>query len=98
LNETDKNLLPGLTVSCRIIMDQIDQVLYIPLDALRMEGDKTYVYRKSGNSYHKTAIETGISNTDYVVVTDGLREGDEIALTDPFAVPAEEEKKEKVDV
>lgn len=98
LNETDKNLLPGLTVSCRIIMDQINDVLYIPLDALRMEGDKNYVYRKSGNSYHKTAIETGISNTDYVVVTDGLREGDEIALTDPFAVTTDEKKKEKVEI
>jgi len=69
-----------------------------PLDALRMEGDKNYVYRKSGNSYHKTAIETGISNTDYVVVTDGLREGDEIALTDPFAVTTDEEEKEKVEI
>lgn len=97
LNETNKNLLPGLTVSCRIIMDKIDNVLYIPLDALRIEGDKNYVYKKNGNSYHKTAIETGISNTDYIVVTNGLKEGDEIALTDPFAVPTEEEKKEKVE-
>ncbi|MBK5196509.1 MAG: efflux RND transporter periplasmic adaptor subunit, partial [Proteiniphilum sp.] len=42
LNETDKNLLPGLTVSCRIIMDKIEDVLYIPLDAMRMEGDINY--------------------------------------------------------
>lgn len=30
LNETDRNLLPGLTVSCRIIMDKVEDVLYIP--------------------------------------------------------------------
>ncbi len=94
LNETDRNLLPGLTVSCRIIMDKVEDVLYIPLDALRMEGDRYFVYRKSGNNYQKVEIGTGISNTDFVVVTDGLREGDEIALTDPFLLPADNKKPE----
>lgn len=94
LHETDKNLLPGLTVSCRIIIDKIEDVLYIPLDALRVEGDKNFVYKKSGNGYDKIEIETGQNNTDYVVVTSGLKEGDEIALVDPFAVEAEEEKED----
>ena len=91
VNEADKNLLPGLTVSCRIIMDKLEDVLYIPLDALRMEGERYFVYRRSGNGFEKIEIETGISNTDYVVVLDGLKAGDAIALIDPFTV---EEKKE----
>ena len=90
VNEADKNLLPGLTVSCRIIMDKLEDVLYIPLDALRMEGERYFVYRRSGNGFEKIEIETGISNTDYVVVLDGLKAGDAIALIDPFTV---EEKK-----
>ncbi|NLJ00907.1 MAG: hypothetical protein GX371_07145, partial [Bacteroidales bacterium] len=89
LNESDKNLLPGLTVSCRIIIDQIPDVLYIPLDALRVEGDVHYVYKKSGAGFDRVEIETGQNNTDYVVVVDGLKEGDEIALIDPFEVEAE---------
>lgn len=97
LNETDKNLLPGLTVSCRIIMDKIEDVLYIPLDAMRMEGDINYVYKKSGKSYDKVTIETGVNNTDYVVILDGLKEGDQIALVDPFAVTAEETKNGKAE-
>ena len=91
LDKSDKNLLPGLTVSCRIIIDKIDNVLYIPLDAIRPEGEKTFVYKKNGGGYDKIEIETGQNNTDYVVVVNGLKEGDEIALVDPFAV--EEEKK-----
>ncbi len=90
VNEADKNLLPGLTVSCRKIMDKLEDVLYIPLDALRMEGERYFVYRRSGNGFEKIEIETGISNTDYVVVLDGLKAGDAIALIDPFTV---EEKK-----
>ncbi len=98
LNETNKNLLPGLTVSCRIILDEIEDVLYIPLDALQLEGDKNYVYKKRGNSYDKVEIETGKNNTDYVVVVDGLKEGDEIALINPFEVESEEEQPDNTTV
>ena len=96
LNETNKNLLPGLTVSCRIILDKIEDVIYIPLDALQIEGDKNYVFKKRGSSYDKIEIETGKNNTDYIIVTNGLKEGDEIALINPFAVESEEEQPENM--
>ena len=96
LNETDKNLLPGLTVSCRIILDEIDDVLYIPLDALQLEGDKSYVYKKRGNSFDKVEIETGKNNTDYVIVTSGLKENDQIALINPFEEETEEGQSENM--
>lgn len=98
LNQSDKNLLPGLTVSCRIIMDKIEDVLFIPIDALQVEGDKNFVYKKSGNSYNKIEVETGQNNTDYVVIVSGLKEGDEIALVNPFAEEAEKEKSENVTI
>lgn len=97
VNEADKNLLPGLTVSCRIIMDKLEDVLYIPLDALRMEGERYFVYRRSGNGFEKIEIETGISNTDYVVVLDGLKAGDAIALIDPFAVEGKKGTPENIE-
>lgn len=96
LNETDKNLLPGLTVSCRIILDKIDDVLYIPLDALQIEEDKSYVYKKKGNSFNKVEIETGKSNTDYIIVSNGLKENDKIALVNPFAEETEVEQPENM--
>lgn len=86
LDKAHKNLLPGLTVSCRIIMDKIDNVLYLPLDAVINEGDKSFVYKKSGSSYNKVEVKTGISNSDFIIITEGLKEGEKVALTDPFAV------------
>lgn len=91
INETNKNLLPGLTVSCRLIIDQIDNVMYIPLEAVHAEGNKMYVYKKSGNGYKKVEVETGASNSDYVVITGGLDEKDTVALVNPFL---EDEKKD----
>lgn len=98
LNESDKNLLPGLTVSCRIIMDKVEDVLYIPLDALFTEGDNNFVYKKKGTGYEKAEIETGINNTDYIVVVNGLKEGEEIALVNPFSKETEEKKTENAEI
>jgi len=84
LNETHKDLLPGLTVSCRIIVDKLEDVLYVPIEAIRSEAGKNYVYIKSGSSFEKVEVETGRSNSDYTIIVNGLNEGDEIALIDPF--------------
>ncbi|MDR1119716.1 MAG: HlyD family efflux transporter periplasmic adaptor subunit [Dysgonamonadaceae bacterium] len=92
---TNPKLLPGLTVSCRIIVDKIDSVLYIPIEAVHQEGDKYVVYRKSAGGYSPVEIERGLSNADFTVVTAGLDENDEVALLNPFATGEKntEEKK-----
>ncbi len=92
LDRTGKNMLPGLTVSCRIIIDKIDDVLFIPLEALHAEGDKYYVYKKKSGGFDKVEVETGASNSDFVIISKGLNEKDKIALVDPLA---EEKAKEK---
>lgn len=92
INETNKNLLPGLTVSCRLIIDQIDDVMYVPIEAINAEGDKNYVNKKSGNAYNKVEVEVGTSNSDYTIITKGIAENDEVALIMPFA---DEETKDK---
>ena len=84
INETNKNLLPGLTVSCRLIIDQIEDVLYVPIEAVNAEGDKSFVYKKSGSGYNKVEVEVGTSNSDYTIITKGLSEKDEVALSLPF--------------
>jgi len=84
LNETHKDLLPGLTVSCRIIVDKLEDVLYVPIEAIRAEAGKNFVYRKSGISFEKIEVETGRSNSDYTIIASGLDESDVIALIDPF--------------
>ena len=84
LNETSKDLLPGLTVSCRIIVDKIEDVLYVPIDAVHTEAGVNFVYKKSGTGFKKTEVETGRSNSDYTIIVNGLEDGDEVALIDPF--------------
>ena len=93
INEYNKNLLPGLTVSCRIIVDEIHDVKYIPLEALHVEGDKSFVYRKSMSGYEKVEVHTGATNSDYVIIESGLDEDDKVALIDPTEMTKKEDKK-----
>ena len=79
-----KTLLPGLTVSCKIIVSEITDVLYIPLESLFNDQGMDYVYIKSGSGFKRRDIKTGAINTDYAIVTEGLDENDLIALSNPF--------------
>ncbi len=79
-----KTLLPGLTVSCKIIVSEIPDVLFIPLESLFREQGMEYVYLKSGSGFKRRDIKTGAINTDFAIVTEGLEENDIIALSDPF--------------
>ena len=93
INESNKNLLPGLTVSCRIIVDEIEDVLYIPIEALHVESDKSYVFKKTVAGYDKVEVQTGRTNSDYVIIESGLDKGDKVALVDPATLEKKEEKK-----
>ena len=84
IDGTSEKFLPGMTVSCRIIVDKIDSVLYIPLEALFVEGDKNYVYDRSGNSYRKKDVVIGQRNNDFVIIREGLDPDAILALSDPY--------------
>lgn len=84
LDKTSRKLLPGLSVSCRIIFGKINNALSIPLDAIRSEGAVNFVYKKTVKGYEKTIVVTGASNADHIIITKGLVVNDKVALTDPF--------------
>ena len=95
VDRADDNLLPGLTVSCRIIVDRIEDVDYLPIEAVHTEGDKSYVFRSTLSGYERVEVETGTTNTDYIIITSGLRKGDRVALVDPTVKDDEKNKKKE---
>jgi len=93
IREKSDKLLPGLTVSCRILIGKIENALMVPIDAVMTGEGQTFVYRKTTAGYEKVLVETAERNSDFIVITKGLEEGDKVTLTDPFL--KEEEKKEE---
>ena len=83
LDETDKKLMPGMTVSCEIIINEIPDTLFIPLEALFKQDGKNIVYLKKDGGFETKHVSIGTENDDYVIITNGLSEGEQVALSDP---------------
>lgn len=90
VNGKSKMLMPGMTASARIIVNNVPNILFIPLDALFKKDGNEFVYLKKGSGYKIKNIKTGLTNNDFVEVKDGLKEGDILALSNPIK---ENEKK-----
>ena len=77
INGVDPRLKPGMTAHCKILIQKIENVLLVPMDAVQIKGGKSIVLDEDGDPRQ---IETGESNGDFVVVKAGLKEGDQIRL------------------
>lgn len=91
LDTVSDELLPGMTVSCRVLVDKIEDVYFIPIEALHKEGPEQFVYLKNSDKFKRHNIKTGIANNDFIIVEEGLKSGDCISLS----VPVEEMEKQK---
>ena len=86
LDGHDERLMPGMTVSCRLLVRRIPDALSVPLPAVFEHNGKPIVYRRTGRRFEAQAVSLGEENDTHVVVDSGLSNGDEIALTDPNAI------------
>ena len=73
-------LKQGLSVTVSLVTSQAINVLMVPNRAIVRQSGKTYVNVDKGGTTAQVAVTTGISNTQYTVVTDGLSEGDTVVI------------------
>ncbi len=84
INETDTTLRPAMTTSNRIISEQLTDVVHVPLECLRNQGDSlTYVIRKDGLGFNKQEVRIGRTNANEAVVLEGVDAGQELYLSTP---------------
>jgi len=83
LNETNKNIRPGMTTSNRILTNKEEDVLMIPLEAIFSKDTISYTYVKSGLTIDKKQVELGVSNNEVVVINKGLKEDEVVYLNKP---------------
>ncbi|MBL9176568.1 MAG: efflux RND transporter periplasmic adaptor subunit [Verrucomicrobiaceae bacterium] len=74
---------PGMNAKVEIIVDQLANVLYVPVQSVEVEQDKHYCYINSGGKLERREISTGLFNDEFIEVRDGLNGGEMVALTLP---------------
>ncbi|MDQ3192517.1 MAG: efflux RND transporter periplasmic adaptor subunit [Bacteroidota bacterium] len=84
INEKDTTLRPAMTTGNHIIAEQLEDVLFIPLESIFNQGDSlTFVYKKEGLGFVKNEIKIAQTNENFAVVEKGVLENDVVSLAPP---------------
>ncbi len=76
-------LRPGMVAKLEIIESRFNDVLAVPLSAIRVEGDQPFLWVRKAEKIEKRPVKLGKNNGIVGVVLDGLNEGEEFASRAP---------------
>lgn len=82
----DENLKFGMNGTATIRIEEMNDVLLVPLTALNASQGESYVWLQSDSASGdepgvRTTVETGLSDENYAQVLSGLNEGDVVLIT-----------------
>jgi multidrug efflux pump subunit AcrA (membrane-fusion protein) len=76
-------LKPGMNAKVEIIVNQLDNILYVPVQSIEVENDHFFTYVKDGDMLQRREVKTGQFNDEFIEITGGLALGEEVALALP---------------
>jgi multidrug efflux pump subunit AcrA (membrane-fusion protein) len=83
VNESDTTLRPAMTTSNDIIVNTLEDALYIPLEAVHTEDDVSFVFLRSGAKTVRQQVKLGLMNENEVTIPEGIEPDDMIFLSAP---------------
>lgn len=88
-------LRPGISAKAEVFIEKLDDVLYIPRQAVFLEEGKNYCYAMDNGKPNRREIEVGVSSDTYTQIVKGANEGDVVLLYNPTLGESGGEKGEK---
>ena len=82
------NLKPGMTVQVEIVMDELKDVLQVPVQAVHADEDRTVCHVKTPDGPVPRVVKLGATDDRFVEILDGLTEGQEVYLKAPVSQEA----------
>jgi multidrug resistance efflux pump len=74
---------PNLKAKVDIFVKELKNILYVPVDAIYQDGDKSYCFVIKGETYEKRFVTIGENNNEYVEIKNGLNKGEKVSLYEP---------------
>lgn len=81
VDDPENLLLPAMTARVDIVTDEKENALVVPISALKTDSSGSYVMVASGKEQEKRYVSTGIYSDEYVEITDGLTDGEQLVVT-----------------
>lgn len=76
-------LKPGMNAKVDIIVSDLADVIYVPVQSIEVENDHHFCYVNTGNELQRREVSTGAFNDEFIEVLKGLDLGENVALTLP---------------
>ena len=80
ITNADDTIKPGMTANLAVEVQRRDNVLLVPVRAVRTQGNQKVVTMRSNGQSIQKAVSTGLSNDTSIEITSGLQEGDVVLI------------------
>ncbi len=81
MNNKDDALVAGMYAEIQVVVDHVDDVLVIPVDAIVYKEAKPFAFiTQADGTVKETALTLGINDGDNYVITQGLKAGDKVVV------------------
>lgn len=85
----DGRVKPDMSCDIDLVLERAENVIYLPIDAVKKEEGKSFVLIKKGEKFSRKEVILGIADGQYVEIKEGVKEGEEVR---PF--PSEKGREE----
>jgi hypothetical protein len=83
VSDVDTTLRPSMTTSNEIVIATVDNSLYVPLETIHSENNKSFVYKKNNGKIVKQQVQLGLISENEAIIERGIKENDDILLSTP---------------
>ena len=83
IDGTQEWLRPGMSAEVEILVDRLDDVVYVPVQAVTYFDDKRVVYVSNGGRPQRREVEIGAFSESFIIIRSGIEEGEEVMLLPP---------------
>jgi len=94
IDSTHDWVKPGMSAKAEILVNHLEDVVYIPVQAVSPGNGKQICYVASGFGSERREIEIGEFNDEFIEVKGGLQEGERVLLRQPESMATESIGKE----
>jgi HlyD family secretion protein len=83
LDRSAKGLTPGMTAQVELALEHRPNVLVVPHQAVVSEQNRRVCFVPRGDHLERREVKMGHGTPDWIEITEGLSEGEEVALNPP---------------
>jgi len=73
---------PGMSATVDVIVDEIPEATWVPIEAVFNRGGSSIVYRKKGTKWKAIEVELGVRNNNSVIILSDFSAIEKVALID----------------